>query len=65
MGSISQLLLGEVLMIFSTSSFDSGLKQSIQGGIWALTSNSSGGPVLGSSNPDLTFDLLHIKKALK
>ena len=46
MGSISQLLLHEVLMMFSTSSCDSGSKQSTQGGIWSLTSNSSGGPVL-------------------
>ena len=35
MGSMSQLLLGEMLIIFSTYSCDSGSKQSIQGGIWS------------------------------
>ena len=63
--SMSQLLLGEVLTIFSTSSCDSGSKQSIQGGIWSLTSNSSGGSVIRSSNPDLILDILDIKKVLK
>ena len=63
--SMSQLLLREVLIIFSTSSCDSGSKQSMQGGIWSLTSNSSGGPVLRSCNPDLILDILDIEKVLK
>ena len=65
MGSKSQLLLGEVLIIFSTSSCDSGWKQSIEGGSWSLTSGTWGGLVMRSLSSDLIFDILDVKKMLK
>ena len=37
----------------------------MEGGIWSLTSDTSGGPILRSFNSDLILDILDVKKMLK